>query len=122
MANSDMREWLRDQGHAISDRGRVAKPLQDLYYARNLEPTEDEPTGKGAERDALKQIMKPTGKSSGKRSSCGFCTTGGKSIDYHKAYCPGSIKNGSKAPEPVWYCWCAENEHTLKVPIPGRST
>lgn len=28
-----MREWLRAQGHDVSDRGRIAGNLQDLYHA-----------------------------------------------------------------------------------------
>jgi hypothetical protein len=31
MAATDMREWLRDRGHNIGDRGRIPKPLQDEY-------------------------------------------------------------------------------------------
>lgn len=30
-----------------------------------------------------------------------------------------TVRNGSKAPNPTWHCFCAENEHTLEVPIPG---
>jgi hypothetical protein len=28
-----MREWLRGQGHEVSDRGRIAAHLQELYHA-----------------------------------------------------------------------------------------
>jgi hypothetical protein len=30
-----MRTWLREQGHAVSDRGRIAQSLQDIYNTAN---------------------------------------------------------------------------------------
>lgn len=30
----EMREWLRANGHDVSDRGRISQELQDLYDAR----------------------------------------------------------------------------------------
>jgi len=31
--SGDVREWLRTQGHTVSERGRISKELQDLYDA-----------------------------------------------------------------------------------------
>jgi hypothetical protein len=31
----NMRQWLRDNGHNVSDRGRISAELQDLYHAAN---------------------------------------------------------------------------------------
>jgi hypothetical protein len=28
-----MRQWLRDNGHSVSDRGRISQELQDVYNA-----------------------------------------------------------------------------------------
>lgn len=47
----EMREWLRSQGHNVSDRGRVPQPLVDLYETRSrmpekaVEAPKDEPKG-----------------------------------------------------------------------------
>lgn len=30
---SKIREWAREQGHQVSDRGRVAQEIKDAYYA-----------------------------------------------------------------------------------------
>jgi len=30
-----IREWARQRGHQVSDRGRIAKPVVEAYYAEN---------------------------------------------------------------------------------------
>ena len=31
--NADVRAWLREQGHEVSDRGRIHQTVRDAYYA-----------------------------------------------------------------------------------------
>lgn len=95
-----MKQWGRDNGWTEEEIGarRVTNKLKKAYERANrveeVLPEDPEETG-----------FKPKKKRGRSAQICGFCSTGRHEM------CPRSVKNGSNAPNPVWYCACSLNDH-----------
>lgn len=100
-SNRQIRRWANNNGFHLGERGRIPAQVIEAYENRLAQPDEsvDEleelPEDAGTEKRGRKKRI----------SRCGFCETG------HHQFCPVSVKNGSNAPKPVWYCGCSLNEH-----------
>lgn len=102
-----------DSGN-VPEMKKVSKPAAEVKGQAPEVRGQTSPDNKQAHAPSV-SVDKPEPIPVRGKSPCGFCSTG------HHPLCPGTIRNGANAPNPLILCPCAEDGHPESMEARSQS-
>jgi hypothetical protein len=118
---AEIRAWAREAGVKVGERGRihpdVIKAYEDAHGGEKLltastQRKPGEATHELAEDEET--VTTPRRRRKARPYVCGFCIV---PSNVQHEHCPGTIRNGSQAPQPFIDCACYKADHQLHLVV-----